>query len=144
MTPLAYEAWEKRWNRESKSRKVTSDAFEVYREMYGEESAREVVELSVQHPSTSHELPRINLDAWCTKHIPSREGKSPAVISGEGHGGTYPKSTIRSDKWASTRPALRNTGNNFPPNDQGTFDRTLWASTCPAVRNGGEAINAST
>ena len=56
MTPLAYEAWKKRWNRESKSRKVISVAFEVYRDMYGEESAKEVVKLSVQHSSTSHDI----------------------------------------------------------------------------------------
>jgi hypothetical protein len=33
MTPPAYEAWIKRWNCESKSRKIISDAVEVYRDM---------------------------------------------------------------------------------------------------------------
>jgi hypothetical protein len=38
MTPLGYEVWKKRWNKEAKSRKVISDAFETYKEMYGEDS----------------------------------------------------------------------------------------------------------
>jgi hypothetical protein len=57
MTPLVYEVWKKRWNKEAKSRKSISDAFEVYKEMYGEDSASEVVGLSRPHPSPSNELP---------------------------------------------------------------------------------------
>ena len=137
MTPKGYAVWAKRWNKEAKSRKVIADAFETYREMYGEESAAEVVSLSRQHPNTSDKLPE-----GCVKPAPYIEGQPPAVKSGEGHGGTSPKSTIRSHNWASTREAVRNTGPECPPINQQTFDRTLWASSRTAVETGGEAMKA--
>ena len=48
-TNLAMEAWKKRWNHEAKSRKAISDAFKVYKEMYGEKSAEQVVQLARQY-----------------------------------------------------------------------------------------------
>ena len=137
MTPKGYAVWAKRWNKEAKSRKVIADAFETYKQMYGEESAAEVVSLSRQHPNTSDKLPE-----GCIKPAPYIEGQPPAVNSGEGHGGTSPKSTIRSHNWASTREAVRNTGPECPPINQQTFDRTLWASTRTAVETGGETMKA--
>ena len=54
----SYGSMEKAMEPRGKVEKAISDAFKVYKEMYAEQSAEEVVQLARQHPDTSDELPR--------------------------------------------------------------------------------------
>ena len=101
-TNLAMEAWKKRWNQEAKSRKAISDAFMVYKQMYEEKSAEEVVLLARAHPDTSAELPRNDPEHGDNGSIPVED---TAAQAGEGQVSSL-NSIMRSSKWGSSRSAV--------------------------------------
>ena len=81
MSNNAWKTWKTRWNAEARSRQAITEAFKVYRELYGAENANQVVALAKAHPMTSNELPRYPSFAMRTKTGPLIENRGDEGIS---------------------------------------------------------------
>ena len=81
MSNNAWKTWKTRWNAEARSRQAITEAFKVYRELYGAENANQVVALAKAHPMTSNELPRYPSFAMRTKTGPLIENRGDEGMS---------------------------------------------------------------
>ena len=75
MSNSAWKSWKTRWNAEARARQSITEAFKVYRQLYGAENAEQVVALAKAHPMTSNELPRYPSFAMRTKTGPLIENR---------------------------------------------------------------------
>jgi hypothetical protein len=73
MTTQAWTIWKARWKRELNSRQSIADAFDSYRDLYGEETSIEVQNMARADPKTSAELPKYPSFAMRTKTGPLLE-----------------------------------------------------------------------
>ena len=150
MTPPAMEAWKRRWNREAKSRKSISDAFTVYRQIYGNEFADEVALMARAHPDTSAELPRNDPEQAENESIPVED--TPAQ-DGEGQVSSL-NSIMRSCKWGSSRTAVGSENelqgdamqHEMPTcrSSRPNLTRTVTFSPAPDITSGSETATVDT
>ena len=133
MTPPAMQAWTKRWNREAKARKSISDAFTVYRQIYGNKSADEVAQMARAHPDTSAELPRIDPEQAEDESIPEKD--TPAQ-NGEGQVPSYPDQAKDESIPVIVTPAQN--GEGQVPSLNSTMRSCEQASSCTTVRSASE------
>ena len=150
MTPPAMQAWTKRWNREAKARKSISDAFTVYRQIYGKKSADEVAQMARAHPDTSAELPRIDPEQAEDESIPEKD--TPAQ-NGEGQVPSL-NSTMRACIQASSCTTVRSASElriDAMQHDMPTYrssgpvlKRTVTFSPAPDMTAGSETTTVDT
>ena len=101
MTEGVWKLWKQRWQEEVRARQSITDAFESYRELYGQQAANEIQSLAAADPLTSAENPSYPNFAMRTKTGPLAESPPKRLeTSGAGHvkirsrisaGGSIPK-----------------------------------------------------